>query len=245
MAEAIIQYKLDLIARLVDTTTGKKVEQKQVIFKADNQILVFQKREEGVYVLLNHGRENMTLEIIAEGYLPLQKKIYYEKLSTKFPEVEVPLIPEIGRNRLIDYLTMEGNRPGITSIAAVSLKKPHGVVTSYNPRRQSIKLYYAKAFEEQTYALIHEETKEFEEFQIGKRLDKLELKLVSPLNTDCRPEEKINRIVHGKVDSDGHYILRVPDESGGVDYLVRYEVDGQVSFERFSTENQNSVTESK
>ena len=114
MAEAIIQYKLDLIVRLVDTTTGKKVEQKQVIFKADNQILVFQKREEGVYVLLNHGRENMTLEIIAEGYLPLQKKIYYEKLSTKFPEVEVPLIPEIGRNRLIDYLTMEGNRPGIT-----------------------------------------------------------------------------------------------------------------------------------
>ena len=67
MAEAIIQYKLDLIVRLVDTTTGKKVEQKQVIFKADNQILVFQKREEGVYVLLNHGRENMTLEIIAEG----------------------------------------------------------------------------------------------------------------------------------------------------------------------------------
>ena len=245
MADAEIHYKLDLIVRLVDTTTGKKVGQKQIIFKSENQMLVFQRRDEGVYVLLNHGREDMTLEICAEGYLPMRKKICYEELSPKFPEVEVPLIPEAGRNRFVDYLTLEGNRPGITSVAAVSLKKPHGVVISYNARRQSLKLYYAKAFEEQTYAVIHEEAQEFEEFQIGKRLDKLELKLVSPLNADCRPEEKINRIVHGKVDPDGHYILRVLDEGCGTDYLVRYEVNGQVSFKRFSTENQNSVSESE
>jgi len=242
VADAEIHYQLDLIVRLVDTTTGKKIEQRQVTFKAENQILAFQSRDEGVYVLLNHGRKDMILEVSVLGYLPLQMEICYDKLSPKFPEVEMALIPEAGRNRFVDYLTLEGNRPGITSIAAVSLKKPHGVVISYQPRRQSLKLYYAKDFQEKSYAVIHEETQEFEEFQIGKRLDKLELKLVSPLETDCKPEEKINRIVHGKVEPDGHYILRVLEEGGGTDYLVRYVVDGQVTFKRFSTENQAPAT---
>lgn len=240
MADAEIHYKLDLIVRLVDTTTGRKVEQKQVLFQTEKQVLVFHRRDEGVYVLLNHGRTDMTLAIRVVGYLDTEIPICYEKLSPQFPEVEVPLIPEVGRNRFVDYLTLEGNRPGITSVAAVSLKKPHGVVIGYQPRRQSMKLYYAKEFVEKSYAVIHEDSQEFEEFQIKKRLDKQELRLVSPLETDCKPEEKINRIIHGLVEPDGHYILRVLEEAGGTDYLVRYVVNGQATFKRFSTESEDS-----
>lgn len=243
MADAEIHYQLDLIVRLVDTTTGKKIPQRQVTFKAENQILAFQRRDEGVYVLLNHGRADMVLDISVIGYLPMQLQVCYEELSPRFPEVEVPLIPEAGRNRFVDYLTLEGNRPGITSVAAVSLKKPHGAVISYQARKQSLKLYYAKEFEEHSYAVIHEEMQEFEEFQIKKRLDKLELKLAAPLKADCRPEAKINRIVHGKVEPDGHYILRVLEEGGGTDYLVRYVVDGKVTFKRFQAESQNPDAE--
>ena len=57
MADAQISYKLDLIVRLVDTTTGRMVSQRQVIFKSDGQIVPFLRRDEGVYVLLNHGRQ--------------------------------------------------------------------------------------------------------------------------------------------------------------------------------------------
>ena len=51
MADAQISYKLDLIVRLVDTTTGRMVSQRQVIFKSDGQIVPFLRRDEGVYVL--------------------------------------------------------------------------------------------------------------------------------------------------------------------------------------------------
>lgn len=235
MADAEIYYKLNLIVRLVDTTTGKKIKERQVIFKADNQILALKRKDEGVYILLNYAGNDMILDISAIGYLPMQTKICFEELSARLPEVEVPLIPETGRNQFIDYLTLEGKKPGITSVAAVSFRNPHGALISYQPRRQSLKLYYAKTFEEQSYAVIHEETQEFEEFRVEKKLNKLEIKLASPLVAKCEPKEKIGRIVRGKVDPDGHYLLRVLEDGSGTEYLIRYVVDGKESYERFSS----------
>ena len=242
MADAEIHYKLNLILRLVDTTTGRKVKERQVIFKADNRIITFQQKDEGVYILMNHAGEDMTLDISAKGYLPMQTKICFEKLSARLPEVEVPLIPETGRNRFVDYLTLEGKKPGLTSVEAVSPENPHGMLISYQPRRQSLKLYYAKAFEEQSYAVVHEEAQQFEEFRVEKKLNKLEIKLASPLVTKCEPKEKISRIVRGKVEPDGSYLLRILEDGSGAGYLVRYVVDGKESFEWVSSEKRKTET---
>jgi len=241
VADAEIHYKLDLIVRLVDTTTGKKVGQRQVVFKVENQIVPFLRRDEGVFVLLNHGRNNMVLEVSVVGYLSAKIEVNYEELSETFPEVEAPLIPEVSTSGFVDMLTLEGHCQGLTSIEAVSLKKSFGVVDSYQERKQSLRLYYTKPLEESSYAVIHEQQMEFEEFRIKKRLDNLSVKLVNPLETPCRPEEKIARIVRGRVDSQGRYLLRVLDEGGGTEYLVRYVIDGKASFKRISTESLNPL----
>ncbi|MBQ7955240.1 MAG: hypothetical protein IJ282_05770 [Lachnospiraceae bacterium] len=243
MADAEISYKLDLIVRLVDTTTGKRVGQKQIVFKIENQIIPFLRRDEGLYILLNQGRNDMVLEISAVGYLPIKQKICYEELSPKFPEVEVPLIPEVSTNGFVDMLTLEGCCPGLTSIEAVSLKKSYGVVDGYQERKQALRLYYSKPLEESSYAILHEQQQEFEEFRIQKRLDKLSVRLTKPLTIPCRPEEKIARIVHGRVDADGRYLLRVLEEGGGTEYLVRYVVNGNASFKGISTESLNLLAE--
>lgn len=243
MADAEIRYKLDLIVRLVDTTTGRKVEQRQVLFKIEDEVVPLLRRDEGLYVLLNRGRNDMVLEVAATGYLPIKLNVCYEKLSKTFPEVEAPLIPEVNTNGYVDMLTLEGCCPGLTSIEAVSLKKSWGVVDSYQERRQTLRLYYSKPLEENAYAIIHEQQQEFEEFQILKRQDKLSVKLAMPLATACRPEEKIARIVRGKVDANGRYLLRVLEVGGGTEYLVRYVVDGKVTFKRISTESLNPLVE--
>lgn len=243
MADAEIHYQLDLIVRLLDTTTGKRIEQRQVIFKSEDQVLTFLRRDAGLYILLNRGRNDMTLDIQVVGYLPARVNVCYDELPKNFPEVEVAMIPEALTGGFVDMLTLEGICEGLESIEAVSLKNPHGAVDSYQERKQTLKLYYSKPFEETTYAVIHEQDQEFEKFQIKKRVDKLSVKLADPMKTACRPEEKIARIVHGRVDENGRYLLRILEDGGGAEYLIRFVVNGNESFKRISMENLGSLFE--
>ena len=237
MADAEIHYQLDLIVRLLDTTTGKRIEQRQVIFKNEDQVLAFLRRDTGLYILLNRGRNDMTLDIQVVGYLPARVNVCYDELPKNFPEVEVAMIPEALTSGFVDMLTLEGICEGLESIEAVSLKNPYGAVDTYQERKQTLKLYYTKPLEEASYAVIHEQDQEFERFRIRKRVDKLSVKLAEPLKTACKPEEKIARIVYGRVDQDGRYLLRIQEDGGGTEYLVRYVVNGIESFKRISLEN--------
>ena len=244
MADAEIHYKLDLIVRLVDTTTGEFIRQRQVAFIAEDRILPFLRRDEGLYVLLNRGRNDMDLTVRVTGFLPAVVKIRYAELSESFPEVEAPMIPEISKNGFVDMLTLEGHCPGMESLAAVSLKKSYGAVDSYQVKKQTLRLYYTKPLEEMFYAVIHEQ-QEFEEFQIRKRLDRLNVKLAKPLQTPCRSEEKIVRIVRGMVDESGKYLLRMQDDGDGTEYLIRYVVNGKAAFKKISAESLQPLGESE
>lgn len=245
MADAEIHYQLDLIVRLLDTTTGKRIEQRQVIFKNEDQVLAFLRRDTGLYILLNRGRNDMTLDIQVVGYLPARVNVCYDELPKNFPEVEVAMIPEALTSGFVDMLTLEGICEGLESIEAVSLKNPYGAVDTYQERKQTLKLYYTKPLEEASYAVIHEQDQEFERFRIRKRVDKLSVKLAEPLKTACKPEEKIARIVYGRVDQDGRYLLRIQEDGGGTEYLVRYVVNGKESFKRISLENLCSLFETE
>lgn len=245
MADAEIHYQLDLIVRLLDTTTGKRIEQRQVIFKNEDQVLAFLRRDTGLYILLNRGRNDMTLDIQVVGYLPARVNVCYDELPKNFPEVEVAMIPEALTSGFVDMLTLEGICEGLESIEAVSLKNPYGAVDTYQERKQILKLYYTKPLEEASYAVIHEQDQEFERFRIRKRVDKLSVKLAEPLKTACKPEEKIARIVYGRVDQDGRYLLRIQEDGGGTEYLVRYVVNGKESFKRISLENLCSLFETE
>lgn len=237
MADAEIHYKLDLVVRLVDTTTGKPVGQRQVTFKREEQIIPFLQRDEGLYILLNHGREDMNLTIQATGFLPVRMRICYEELSENFPEVEAAMIPEGDRSGFIDMITLKGHCPGLESVAAVPLKEVYGAVGSYQEKRQILRLYHTKPLKELAYAVIHEEQQEFEEFRIKKRLDKLSVKLDKPLVTACRPEEKVVRIVRGMVDEKGNYLLRMQEDGDGAEYLIRFVIKGKAAFKKISAES--------
>lgn len=241
MADAEIHYKLDLVVRLVDTTTGRPVGQRQVTFRRGDQILPFLMRDEGLYILLNHGREDMALSVCAVGYLPAQVKVCYAELPDAFPEVEAALIPESSGSGLIELLTFQGQYPGLESIAAVSLHEVYGAVGSYQERKQVLRLYHTKPLREVSYAVIHEKQQEFEEFRIRKRLDKLSVKLEKPLATVCRPEDKVVRIIRGMVDEKGNYLLRIQPDGSGREYLIRCVVNGKTIFQKVSAENAQAL----
>ena len=234
MADASITYRLDLVVRLLDTTTGQPAAQRQVAFFADGCVTALLERDTGTYILLNHGRNDMRLTVRAKGYLEYSMDIRYADLSERYPEVEIPLIPETKTYGHQELVSIEGVMPGIESLAAVPLKNLSAKAASYLEKKQILKFFIAKSMEEKSYALVHMDRMEFEEFRIAKRISGLSVKLAHPLNEACRPEEPVTRIVRGMTEPSGKYLLRIREGTSGMEYLVRYKVDGKTVFKKIS-----------
>lgn len=237
MADASITYRLDLVVRLLDTTTGQPAAQRQVAFLTDGRVINLQERDTGLYILLNHGRNDMRFTVQAKGYLETSVDICYADLSERYPEVEIPLIPEKKPYGWQEFVTIEGVMPGITSLAAVPLQNSSAKAASYLEKKQILKFFIAKSMEEKSYALVHMDRMEFEEFRIAKRINGLSVKLAAPLNESCRPEEPVARIVRGITEPSGKYLLRIREGTSGMEYLVRYTVDGKTVFKKISLDD--------
>lgn len=237
MADVNFSYRLALIVRLVDTTTGMAISGRQILFTGDGQALALQRRADGLYVLLNHDRINMKLQIEANGYEPAHIEVDYELLSPQFPELEIPLIPLQKAQGFEDFYTLTGVKPGLTAVMAVRMEHPVAVVGSYVERRQMLKMFSARVrMDEHAYALMHQDELRFEEILVAKRPDRLSMKLIRPLSDGCKPQDTLQRIVRGRVESGGAYLLRVRDLGGSNVYLVRYEGEDGVSYEQIDFE---------
>lgn len=237
MADVNFSYRLALIVRLVDTTTGLAIPGHQILFTENGQALALQRRADGLYVLLNHDRVNMTMQIDARGFEPVRIKVDYERLSPQFPELEIPLIPLKKAQGFEDFYTLTGVKPGLTAVAAVRMEHPVAVVGSYVERKRMLKMFSASTrMDEHAYALMHRDALRYEEILVAKRPDRLSLKLLHPLSDGCKAQDTLLRIVRGRVESDGTYLLRVRDLGGSNVYLVRYEGEQGVSYEQIDFE---------
>lgn len=230
-------YQLDLVIRLVDTTVGWPVTEQQVLFKKNGQKLAFYSCGAGVHVCLNSGREDMKLTVIVKGYLETTVDIRYKELAGRYPEVYVDLIPERPKYGYSDFVDIIGNMPGITSVAAVCLTNSFAEAAAYSTRKQQMKLFAARVFDEEAYALIHAETASFEEFHVVSVRNRLFLRLAQPMETEVKPGEKISRIVRGKAEKDGNYLLRLRKDGQGMQHLIRYVVNGKTTFRKIGAES--------
>jgi hypothetical protein len=231
VAYAVVSYRLDLIIRLIDTTTGFPVYEQQVIFREKDHVIAFLGRGEGLYVLLNHGRENRKLGIEVRGYEPVTIDVDYEKLSPKFPEIEVPLIPIPREQGLIDIYTLTGKKRGLTAISAVWLDNPIATIGKYVENKRILKLFNAKSLDEKSYAVLNTESMQYEEISVAKKTDKLSLKLLQPIEEGWKVEEPLMRVVRGRVGKDGTYLIRIRDQGGSNKYLVCFDQKGKKSYE--------------
>ena len=231
MAERTFSYRLDLIVRLLDTTTGIPVPQRQVVFMEHGRVLAFLERDVGLYVLLNHGRENTTLHIDVRGFEPVDAVVDYGRLDPQFPQLEIALIPLPREQGFDDLYTLTGQKQGITAISAIRTDDPAALVANYVERKQVLKLFTARDMAERTYGLVHKDRQQFEEITVARRLDRLSLKLLWPLTDGWRPEEPLTRIVRGRV-TDEAYLLRVRDMGTSNTYLVRYETTDGALYEQ-------------
>ena len=243
MAEVSISYKLDLVVTLLDTTTGRIAEERQVLFYCNNELLSMNSSSAGVYILMNHGRHDMKILAQVKGYEPAEFFVCYDSLDGRYPIVEVPLVPIIKPYGYTDLCEISGSMEGIEEICAVSLNDVRAKICAYNAKKNTLRLFSSSQLDEGAYAVVHEKNMEFEEFRIIKKAERdLLLYLGEPMQSECVPEEGIARIVRGKVDANGRYLLRVRKDGAGTRYLIRFTVNGNKQYKLHSFDDEEGGT---
>lgn len=228
-----IRYRLDLLVRLIDTTTGMAVSERNVQFLRNGITVSPMPRGSGHYVFLNIGREDFRLEAAVYGYEPAAVNVCYKKLDEVLPVTEVFLIPSENTARGARILTFSGILSNLEAIEAVRLGMSYCSIKGFDAKKRIMTLFRANGpdMEESHYGLIHADKKSYEPFEVEKVLSSTQLKLREPLQEEFRENAPIARSIFGKVTADGGYLLRVRDDAEHLKYLVRYVVAGVSKFQ--------------
>lgn len=233
METSKIRFRLDLLVRLLDTTTGAVVEERNVQFFKDGTLVRPIARGSGNYVFLNSGRKDGLLEVQVYGYDPGLVKIRYEALDEQMPIQEVFLIPSENTIRGQPVCTLSGRLQGIASIQAVSLNTTCCCISEFDERRRIMKLFgtHGSGMDGIYYGLIHMDRQTYEPFTIVKEITKDAVKIEHPLEEPFSVNAPISRVIFGRVSADGEYVLRVRDDREHLLYLVRYVVGEETRFQ--------------
>lgn len=239
MDASVIHQKLDLLIRLIDTTTGAVVEEKNVRFFKNGEAVRPIRRGSGNYVFLNTGRKDVILEVHVYGYEPCYVTICYERLDHQMPIQEVFLIPSENAIHGQPVLTLSGTLPGLVSIQTVSLYATCGCVSGFEERKRILKLFgtHGSGLDGIYYGLIHLEEQTYEPFTIIKEISKDAIKIENSLKEPFSVNAPISRVIFGSVTEEGRYCIRVRDESEHHRHLVRYVVGEEVRYQMVDFHN--------
>ena len=232
MDASVIRCRLDLLVRLIDTTTGAAVEERNVRFFKDGREVRPVPRGNGNYVFLNCGREDGLLEVRAYGYDLCQKPVSYETLDSQLPIQEMFLIPSENMEKGQPVITFSGNLPGLETIQAVNLGSTRCCISGFDERKRIMKLFktHRSGMDDLYYGLIHMDRQDYEPFTVVKEISENSVKISQPLKKPFSVNSPIARIIFGRVTPEGDYCIRVRDDSERLLYLIRYVEKGNEKF---------------
>lgn len=135
---SVISYRLDLVINLVDTTTGKVVEERNVLFYKDGIQLRPEHREEGSYLLLNTGRDDFELVVEISGYETYHGFVRYSALDERMPVYAVYLIPKDTLKRGEPVISYTDRIPGLEAMEAITLLRANCAANEYQAKKKGI-----------------------------------------------------------------------------------------------------------
>lgn len=234
-AFAVLRAKLDLLVRLVDTTTGATVDERNVLFMRDEKQVRPEERGNGNYVFINTGREDFLMRIKVAGFEEYVTHIRYEELDANIPECVAFLIPSEKAKMGEGFFSLSGNLPFLEALEAINLSRIACTANEYTPKKLLMNVFSSAgawvSLEGKYYGLLQPDKKSYEKIEVLGNDGPQNIKLKSPLEKEFTSNLPIMRIIFGSVNEDGDYLLRVRDDGGDQTYLVRYVVDGEVKFQ--------------
>jgi len=235
MAASVIRAKLDLLIRLVDTTTGAQVTERNVVFKRDGIPVIPETKDPGSYIFINTGREDFLMRIEVFGYDVYETWVRYEELDEKLPECDVFLMPSESMSRGEKVLSFSGTLPFLKKIEAICLQKPVCFAKEFNKKTVSLTVYVNNgdriSMDDRYYGLLKEDGTGYEKIEVETSVSLQSVRLKEAIEEEQVSNLPVMRIIFGRVSEDGEYVLKVRDSGGNLTYLVRYEVGDEVRFQ--------------
>ena len=234
-AFAVIKAKLDLLVRLVDTTTGATVDERNVLFMRDESQVRPDDRGNGTYVFINTGREDFLMRIKVSGYEEYVTRVRYEELDPNIPECIAFLIPSEKAKRGEGFFSLSGNLPFLEALEAVNLSRIACTANEYNKKKLLLNVFSSAGawvtLENRNYGLLQPDKQSYEKIEVLGNEGPQYIRLKSPLEKEFTSNLPIMRIIFGNVNENGDYLLRVRDDGGDQTYLIRFVVNGEVKFQ--------------
>lgn len=231
VAHATIHHRLDLAIRLVNTVTGKVVEEYNTKFITGLTGVKAISKQGGMYLFLNVGREDFEMEVHVYGYEPQKVQIKFPGNQEQMPIREVYLLP-LETPIKDDILTLRGNLSGIEEIEAVSLSDANCCIKEFDARKRIMSVLNQRnvRFHHTHYGLINREKTEYEHFELEKEISPQEIKCKQKLEKEFFINQPIARVIFGQIKEQKEYVLKVANEENAK-YIVRYVVEGKIFYQ--------------
>ncbi len=231
---SVISSRLDLLVRLIDTTTGAAVEETNVLFMRDEVKIRPESRGPGTYVFINTGREDFLMRIKVKGFDEYESKVVYEGLNERIPVFNAFLIPSENAAKGERVLTLSGNLPFLEALEAVNLNRIICHANQYDKKTKVLGVFGqmgGKVFLYDTwYGLLDGTGESFEKIEVVGNETPQSVLLRNPPEMEIQPNTACIRVVFGSVKENGDYVLRIRDDGAELKYLIRYVVKGEARF---------------
>ena len=246
MAASVISARLDLMIRLIDTTTGAIVDEKNVLFMRNGLAVRPESRGPGVFIFINTGREDFLMRLEVFGYEPYEQEVLYGELDERLPVMNIFLMPSENMFKGEGLLSFSGTLPFLKKIEAVDLRKPVCIFNEYDAKKGIVKVFRTGAgkveMEDIYYGLLSSDKQSYEKIEVIENVTPQSVRLKETLKGEFTSNSPVMRVIFGTVTKDGDYLLRVRDDGADIKYLVRYEVNDEVRFQTVDFRNMEALS---
>lgn len=245
MEEGKYRVKLDLLLNIYDATTGDAVNERNIRFLRDGELITAERRGGESYVFLNMGREDCLMQIDVYGYVTRTLSICYESLNSYLPELDVFLIPSenhrVGRN----VLFLKGKLSGLLKLEALHPGRPVTGIKDFDAKKMTMSVFSPNrraSLTRQYYGLLHDDRASFEDIVVVDEVSGDSVKLREPIQEEFSPNAPICPVIFGQVEEDGSFILAVRDDGENLNYLVKYTTVERTGYQIIDFHDLHGVT---
>ena len=225
MSGSFIHVSLDVVVRLIDTTTGRVPAANLVRFYRGKEELRAMYKGDGCFAFINLGREDFLMRIEAEGYEAEEFPVSFAEKEYGAVSLDIFLMPSENERRGGRVISFTGKLPRLSSIEAVSLSMPVCSISEFNQKDNILTLFLPSrriVMESVYYAVVNESDNTYERFEVEEETSPVSVRVKNPLEREFPMNAPVSRIVFGKVDAKGNFLLRVRDSGKELHYLIRY-----------------------
>lgn len=235
----VIRACLSLAVRLIDTTTGKLIPEYGIRFYKDGNLMNAINKDQGTWIFLGEDREDFLMTIDADGFDKKDIPVRYETLNPRLPMFDIFLMPSEKNRKGGSVLEIHGTLSKLESIEAVPIDRPICLFQGISERRHIVTMELLPntqgggiEIEEMKYAILSDDGESYEVFEVTAKQTPKSVVLKERPTREYKTNDKILRIIYGKVTPEGEFLFKVRDDGAVLNHLIRIVADGKEYFRK-------------